>query len=94
MNVHIEEYIKTKDLSEEDKIEYTKVCNSIFKMIKDKIDTGNLKNIRLKYFGVFEVNKPMVKYSKKKLIDNYNKGYITESYYNKRLKVLNNLNLD
>ena len=94
MNIHIEEYIKTKNLSEDDKIEYSKICNSIFKMLKDKIDSGDLKNIRLKYFGVFEVNKPMVKYAKKKLIENYNKGYITESYFNKRFNTLNKLKLD
>jgi len=67
------------------------ICSSPFRFLKDNISNGVLKNVRFKYLGVFEVNKPMVKYSKKTLEDKYSKGLVTEKRYNERIKILNQI---
>ena len=45
--------------------EFRIICNSPFKFIKEIINRGVLKNVRLQYFGVFEVMPSRVKYSLK-----------------------------
>ena len=47
------------------------ICNSPFKFTKEVINRGTLKNIRLQYFGVFEVSPSRVKYSLKNLEENF-----------------------
>ena len=64
------------------------ICNSPFKFTKEIINRGTLKNIRLQYFGVFEVMPYRVKYSLKTLENNYKTGKITEERYNKRKEIL------
>ena len=66
------------------------ICNSPFKFVKEILGRGILKNIRLQYFGVFEVSSSRVKYSKKTLEENYNKGLISEKRYKERKETLNN----
>ena len=66
------------------------ICNSPFKFIKEVINRGVLKNVRLQYFGVFEVMPSRVKYSLKTLENNYETGKITEERYNKRKEILGN----
>ena len=68
--------------------EFTSICNSPFKFIREVINRGLLKNIRLQYFGVFEVMPSRVKYSLKTLENNYETGKITEERYNKRKEIL------
>ena len=75
------------DLDFED---FKNICLTPFKFIKEIMSSGVLKNIRLQYFGTFEVSKSRVFYSKKMLQSNYDKGVISEERYNRRLKVLNN----
>ena len=64
------------------------ICNSPFKFTKEVINRGTLKNIRLQYFGVFEVSPSRVKYSLKTLEENYKEGKITKERYNKRKEIL------
>ena len=68
--------------------EFRIICNSPFKFAKEIINRGTLKNIRLQYFGVFEVMPSRVKYSLKTLEDNFKKNKITEEKYNKRKEIL------
>ena len=70
--------------------EFRIICNSPFKFTKEVINRGILKNIRLQYFGVFEVMPSRVKYSLKTLENNYKTGKITEERYNKRKEILGN----
>ena len=51
--------------------EFRLICNSPFKFTKEVINRGTLKNIRLQYFGVFEVSPSRVKYSLKNLEENF-----------------------
>lgn len=68
--------------------EFRIICNSPFKFTKEVINRGTLKNVRLQYFGVFEVMPSRVKYSLKTLENNYETGKITEERYNKRKEIL------
>lgn len=70
--------------------EFRIICNSPFKFTKEVINRGTLKNVRLQYFGVFEVMPSRVKYSLKTLENNYKTGKITEERYNKRKEILEN----
>ena len=66
------------------------ICNSPFKFTKEIINRGTLKNIRLQYFGVFEVMPYRVKYSLKTLEENFKQNKITTERYNKRKEILEN----
>ena len=68
--------------------EFRLICNSPFKFTKEVINRGTLKNIRLQYFGVFEVSPSRVKYSLKNLEENFKEGKITKERYNKRKEIL------
>lgn len=68
--------------------EFKLICNSPFKFTKEVINRGTLKNVRLQYFGIFEVMPSRVKYSLKTLENNYETGKITEERYNKRKEIL------
>ena len=70
--------------------EFKLICNSPFKFTKEVINRGTLKNVRLQYFGIFEVMPSRVKYSLKTLENNYETGKITEERYNKRKEILGN----
>jgi hypothetical protein len=64
------------------------ICNSPFKFVKEIFSRGMLKNIRLQYFGVFEVSSSRVKYSSKTLEESYTKGLISEKRYKERKEIL------
>ena len=66
------------------------ICNSPFKFTKEVINRGTLKNIRLQYFGVFEVSPSRVKYSLKTLEENYKENKISKDRYDKRKEILSN----
>ena len=68
--------------------EFTSICNSPFKFIREVINRGLLKNIRLQYFGVFEVMPSRVKYSLQSLENNYTKGVVSEKRYKERKEIL------
>lgn len=70
--------------------EFKLICNSPFKFTKEVINRGTLKNVRLQYFGVFEVMPSRVKYSLQKLEENYKEKKISEERYNKRKEILEN----
>lgn len=70
--------------------EFKLICSSPFKFTKEVINRGTLKNVRLQYFGIFEVMPSRVKYSLKTLENNYETGKITEERYNKRKEILGN----
>lgn len=70
--------------------EFTSICNSPFKFIREVINRGLLKNIRLQYFGVFEVMPFRVKYSLQSLENNYTKGVVSEKRYKERKEILSN----
>lgn len=71
--------------------EFKGVCISPFKFIKDSMASGVLRNIRIKYFGVFTVSVRRVKFSKINLEKNYKSKVISEKHYKKRIKVLDSL---
>lgn len=73
------------------KEECKQICESPFKMLKEAITGGTLKDIRLPYFGIFKVNKSRVKYSLKNLEKKFQEGLISEEKYNKRKQVLTNI---
>ena len=68
--------------------EFKLICSSPFKFTKEVINRGTLKNIRLQYFGVFEVSPSRVKYSLKNLEENFKEKKISEERYNKRKEIL------
>ena len=68
--------------------EFKLICNSPFKFTKEVMNRGTLKNVRLQYFGIFEVMSSRVKYFLKILENNYEAGKITEERYNKRKEIL------
>ena len=68
--------------------EFRIICNSPFKFIKEVINRGVLKNVRLQYFGVFEVIPSRVKYSLKTLEENFKNNKISEDRYLKRKVIL------
>lgn len=74
--------------------EFKKICTSPFTMVKRVMTSGVLKNIRLQYLGTFEINPHRVKHSKRKLIENYEAGLISEKRYLDRLATLNNYKLE
>ena len=74
--------------------EFRIICNSPFKFTKEVINKGTLKNIRLQYFGVFEVIPSRVKYSLKTLTENFKSNKITEERYNKRKEILSNYDIN
>lgn len=69
--------------------EFKLICQSPFKFVKEVFNRGILRDIRLQYFGIFEVSGSRVKYSKKQLEENYQNNVISEQRYQDRLKVLN-----
>ena len=70
--------------------EFKIICNSPFNFVKQVINRGTLKNVRFKYFGVFEVMPSRVKYSLKTLEENFKANKISEERYNKRKEILEN----
>ena len=70
--------------------EFKLICSSPFKFTKEVINRGTLKNIRLQYFGVFEVSPSRVKYSLKNLEENFKEKKISKERYNKRKEILEN----
>ena len=64
------------------------ICTAPFKQIKRVMSSGVLRDIRLQFFGVFEVSGSRVKYSKKTLTENFENNLISEKRYTDRLKVL------
>lgn len=88
---NVEEYWEeVKDQYDVSFEEFKIICRSPFKFVKEVMSSGILKNIRLKYFGVFEVSKSRVNYCKKSLQKNYDKGLVSKKHYNKRMEILNN----
>ena len=91
VNIIEEFYNKEKHLYPDLSLnEFKLICNSPFKFTKEVINRGTLKNVRLQYFGVFEVMPARVKYSLKTLEENYNTGKITSERYNRRKEILGN----
>lgn len=64
------------------------VCNAPFKLIKEVMSRGLLKNIRLQYFATFEVSGSRVNYNLKSLEESYSNGTISETRYNARKEIL------
>jgi len=61
-----------------------KVCESLFVLTKNKIEEGNLEEIRLKYFGTFKVFNGTVKTLTKK-IENGTKLQDNKEHYLKMI---------
>ena len=64
------------------------ICTAPFKLVKEVMSRGLLRDIRLQYFGVFEVSGSRVKYNLKSLEESYSNGTISEERYNKRKEIL------
>lgn len=70
--------------------QFKQICLSPFTLVRKVISEGSLKNIRLQYFAVFEASGSRIKYSKKTLEANYQRGVIPEERYIRRMNILNN----
>ena len=64
------------------------ICSSPFKLIKEVLSRGLLKNIRLQYFGTFEVLGRRVHYSLQSLERNYQENKISEKRYLEKKEIL------
>jgi hypothetical protein len=85
----IEEYYELSEFNDSIDIEeFRLICSSPFKMVRKAFTSGILRDIRLQYFGVFEVSKSRIKYSRSVIEENYKNGLISERRYLERLKVL------
>lgn len=62
------------------------ICESPFKIMKQKIDSGELHDFTLLYLGKFLCNDSRLGYYTKSLEEKYKKGLITEEQYNKVLE--------
>jgi hypothetical protein len=90
VQTNIEEYYNNSE--DKDVIpfeEFKLMCITPFKMVRKTFTSGNLIDIRLQYFGVFEVSTSRIKYSKRMVEQNYNNKLISEKKYNERMSVLN-----
>lgn len=74
--------------------DFNEICRTPFKYVKQVMSSGELKDIRLQYFGVFEVSPSRVKYNKKILKKNFEKGIVSENRYNKKMNILNNYEVE
>lgn len=89
MKSSIEEYYEfVKDDFNIDYEEFKLICNAPFSFIKDLTSKGILRDIRLKYFGVFKVSASKVKYYKKSLLTSLKKGNVTQAYYDSKIKTI------
>lgn len=94
MKIEIEDLYKEFYLQEKDNY------NLDFKQMRDLIKTpwiflkremenGLLNTVRFMYFGIFTVYQGRVKFMKRRTQENFDKGYINESRYNKYMTMLN-----
>jgi hypothetical protein len=89
-NKNIEEYFEM--VKEDYDIDYNHfkiICGSPFRMLKNVVSQGLMKNVRLQYLGVFEVSAGRVKYQKRILEDKLNNGLIGVKKYEEKMKTLN-----
>lgn len=87
---NIEEYYNTSEYKNLVPLEEFKlICISPFKLVRKIFSSGRLRDIRLQYFGVFEVSTSRIKYSKKQIEENYSNQLISEKRYTERMAVLN-----
>ena len=66
------------------------ICTAPFRFIKEVLNRGLLKNIRLQYFGIFKVSSSRVKHTLKSLEESYQKDLISEKRYEERKEILKN----
>ena len=86
---NVKEYWEeVKDQYDIDYTEFKEVCRSPFRFIKESMSSGLLKNIRIKYLGLFKVSSRRVKYSLKSLQENFDRDAISQKHYEKRKKIL------
>lgn len=91
MKTIIEDFFELKGAKFDITFEECKlICNSVFKFVKDIINKGSLKNIRLQYFGIFKVSGSRVKYSQDALQNKFKNKNMTNENFEKRNKILNN----
>ena len=69
--------------------EFKVICKSPFRFIKESMSSGVLKDIRLKYFGIFKISKGRLKYFKNLVENKYKKGEIGEKKYAEKMKIYN-----
>lgn len=66
------------------------ICKSPFLFLKEKMSSGELRDIRFQYFGVFSVPAYKVKWSRKKLEEKYEDGLMSQKKYEQRSQTLRN----
>ena len=90
VQTNIEEYYNNSEYYDVIPFEEFKLmCTSPFKMVRKVFTNGKLIDIRLQYYGVFEVSTSRLKYSKKMVEQNFENRLISERKYNERMSVLN-----
>lgn len=89
MSLVEEFYNKNKETYPEISLEEFKlICSSPFLLIKEVMNRGLLKDVRIKYLGLFKVVPSRVKYSLINLEKNYEEKKISKERYEKRKKIL------
>lgn len=84
----VEEYYEiVKDQYDIDLNHFKLICTAPFKLLKEVMSKGFLKNIRFQYFGTFEVSKGRVEFYSKNLKKAYEQGYLTKEKYEEKLKM-------
>jgi len=68
--------------------EFRLICNTPFRFIKNLANNDVLRDFRLKYFGIFKVSESKVRYYKKSLLKSYEDGNITQKYYERKIKTI------
>ncbi len=83
----IEEFYESDDFGPNHNLEeFKKICNAPFSLVKRVMSSGELRDIRLQYFGVFSVSRPRVKYTKKNLIKKFENGNIPQKRFEDKIK--------
>lgn len=68
------------------------ICYSPFSLVRETIKNNTLKNVRLPYFGVFNVSEFFVKKKEEINEARYKEGKITDKLYKERKDMYNNFN--
>lgn len=66
------------------------ICFGPWRFLKDEMESGNLPTVRLKYFGTFQVYPGRCNNMLYHLKNKFEKGLITEEFYNKYKTMIEN----
>lgn len=91
MNKDIQDYYKqVKDKYPDISLkQFSDICNSPFKLVKEVMNNNNLKDIRLQYLGSFKVSSFRINKVVKSFTNRLDKGKITEDKFKQKTSIYN-----